>query len=374
MATRKRRAVSTKKKEPVEKENLQEPQTSRKALLDALGFVKPGIASGSIIEQSDLVLMDDDRIISYNDEIAVSHPYEIGHTGGVYANELYKLLQKLPADEIEIGEAEEDGQNQLVIRCENGEYDFFIVPDVTVPELGIDDIAEAWVELPSDFCQGISLCLSSAATDVAKGILTCVHAEGQALMSCDNFRATRYELREALPGAVILNIPRQAAKDLSAYNPKEVAWNDEMNWIHFRNDENTVFSCRIMAGEYPDVAGLFENVEGKKISLPKELKASLGRAEILAGEDEKSRAKVVHIEIADGQIICSGQGRSGRSVEKIVTTYKGEVPKFAVNPLLLAQILDVAQEAILTGRSLLFRGERFAHVVALISEEKEKLE
>ena len=279
------------------------------------------------------------------------------------------MLQKLSDDEIEIGEATEEGQNQIVIRCGSVEAGFYIVQDVTVPELGIDSI-DKWVELPSNFCQGMGVCLSAAATDVTKGVLTCIHAEGPVLMSCDNFRATRYELKEQLPEGVVLNIPRQAAKELAAYNPKEVGWTEEMNWIHFRNDVGTVFSTRTMAGDYPDVAGLFEGTEGKKIPLPKELKSSLGRVEILAAEDEKSHAKVVRIEIADKKIICSSQGQSGWATEKIPTTYKEKVPQFSISPALLSQILDVAQEAVLTERSLLFQGQGFAHVVALVADKK----
>ena len=382
MATRRRREKPTKstektkeitteeaKNDTTEKaktEELLELQSSRKSFLEALSFIKPGIASGSIIEQSDLVLMDENRLVSYNDEIAVSHPYPIGYTGGVYANELHKLLQKLPTDKIEIGEAEEDGQNQLVLRCDSVEAGFNIVKDVTVPELGIDEI-DNWMELPSDFCHGAEFCVSSAATDITKGILTCINAKEKVIMSCDNFRATKYHLKDGLPEGVILNIPRTATKELSKYAPKEVAWDD--NWIHFRNDVGTIFSARTMSGEYPDVDSLFADTDGEKIPLPKDLKKSLGRTEILADDDQKSKGKVVNISIDKGMIVCKGQGPSGWVTEKIKTTFKGTVPEFAINPALLAQILEVANEAVLTSRVLLFEGKGFAHVVALISKE-----
>ena len=372
-ASRRRRTTPAQAKEAKPKQEptlttTATPGNTRSDLLKALTFIKPGIASGSIIEQSDMVLMDMNRLVSYNDEIAVSHPFSIGHRGGVYANELIKLLQKLPSEEIEINEAEaEDGKNQLILVCGSVEAGFFVAMEVTIPELGIDAIEE-WYDLPELFCESVSFCLSSAATDMSKGILTCVNIEEDTILSCDNFRATKKILSAPLPDGIVLNIPRIAVKDLPTYNPTQFA-KDE-NWLHFRNTEGTVFSTRTMAGDFPPVAGLFENVEGEKVPLPKDLKDSLSRAEILASEDERSKNKVVGIEIVGGKIVCSGQGQSGWVTEKVTTSHKGDIPKFFINPGMLAQVLDSVQEATMTGRSLIFQGDGFSHVVALIAMPK----
>jgi len=367
MAKRRRRGTETPQTK-IETPPTTSEGNNRSDLLKALNFIKPGIASGSIIEQSDMVLMDDNRIVSYNDEIAVSHPFPIGHRGGVYANELIKLLQKLPAEKIEINEVEEeDAQKQLVITCSNVEAGFFVAADVTIPELGIDAI-ENWYDLPEGFCDSVLFCLSSAATDMGKGILICVNVEGDTILSCDNFRATKKTLSAPLPDGVVLNIPRMAAKDLPSYSP--ISFAQDENWIHFRNTEGTTFSTRTIAGEYPAVAGLFEDVEGEKVPLPNELKYALDRVEVLASEDERSKNKVVGIEIVGGEILCSGEGQSGWVMEKIPTKHKGEIPKFFINPGMLAQVLDSVQEAVMTGRALIFEGEGFSHVVSLIARPK----
>lgn len=368
MATRKRR-TETKTETPKTETPPMATGNTRSDLLKALNFIKPGIASGSIIEQSDMVLMDDDKIVSYNDEIAVSHPFPIGHRGGVYANELIKLLQKLPSEEIEINEVEEEEvqKKQLVITCSNVEAGFFIASDVTIPELGIDSI-EHWYDLPEGFCDSVSFCLSSAATDMGKGILICVNVDGNTAFSCDNFRATKKTLSAPLPDGIVLNIPRTAIKDLPLYTP--ISFAQDENWLHFLNAEGTVFSTRTIAGEYPAVAGLFEDVGGEKVPLPKELKYALSRAEVLASEDERSKSKIVGIEIINGEILCSSEGQSGWIMEKIPTKHKGEVLKFFIDPGMLAQVLDSVQEATTTGKALIFEGEGFSHVVALISRPK----
>ena len=100
--------------------------------------------------------------------------------------------------------------------------------------------------------------------------------------------------------------------------------------------------------------------------LLKDLKNSLSRVEVLAGEDGRSKNKVISIEIADGKIICSGQNQSGWVTEKIPTSHKGNIPKFFINPSMLAQVLDSVQEATMTDHSLVFEGKDFSHIVALI--------
>jgi len=365
--TRKRRSKGTKpetekKKETPKKED--KPRGLRLDFMDALTAINPGIASDSIIEQSDLVLMDNDRLISYNDEIAVSHPFPIQHYGGVAAAELLKLLQKLPSDEIEIRLGSVEKGDELVIVCGDIEAGFFLTAEISIPDLGIGEIKE-WVELPADFCQAVEFCLSSAATDMTKGIMTCVNVNEDTVISCDNFRATKYNMKTGLPEDFVLDIPRKAAKDLASYHPTEVA-KDE-SWIHFRNRHGTVFSTRTMTDEYPDVMKLFEGVEGKTIVLPKEIKKVLDRVGVMAATDEKTGDRVVDIAVMDDVIECSGEGVVGWATEKTRVNFSDEVPKFSISPKLLSDILDITQNAILTDRIIFFEGQDFSHLVSLVA-------
>ena len=60
--------------------------------LKALDLIKPGLAKNSLVEESETVIFDNDRIYSYNDEIAISCPFKTGITGGIHSQELHKFL------------------------------------------------------------------------------------------------------------------------------------------------------------------------------------------------------------------------------------------------------------------------------------------
>ena len=72
-------------------------------LQTALEIVKPGLASKELIDQSTSFAFMGDRVVTYNDDISVSHPIEgLNITGAVKADKLYALLNKLKQEEIEV--------------------------------------------------------------------------------------------------------------------------------------------------------------------------------------------------------------------------------------------------------------------------------
>jgi len=73
----------------------------KEQLKKALETVKPGLAGKEIIEQSTSFAFMGDRVVTYNDEISISHPVEgLNLTGAIRAEELYQLLSKLKREEI----------------------------------------------------------------------------------------------------------------------------------------------------------------------------------------------------------------------------------------------------------------------------------
>ena len=87
-------------------------------LLTALETVKPGLASKEMIEQSTSFAFMNDRVVTYNDEISLSHPVkDLEIEGAIQAEQLYKLLNKLKKDEIEV----EIKGNELLLKSGNTE-------------------------------------------------------------------------------------------------------------------------------------------------------------------------------------------------------------------------------------------------------------
>jgi hypothetical protein len=65
-------------------------------LIKALEAVKPGLANKEMIEQSTSFAFMEDRVVTYNDEISISHPLKgIPIVGAIKADELYAFLSKV---------------------------------------------------------------------------------------------------------------------------------------------------------------------------------------------------------------------------------------------------------------------------------------
>jgi len=80
----------------------------------ALEIVKPGLANKEIIEQSGSFAFIEGRVVTYNDEISVSHPIkDLEITGTIRAEELYKFLGKIKEEEIDVNCTE----SEIVLKC-----------------------------------------------------------------------------------------------------------------------------------------------------------------------------------------------------------------------------------------------------------------
>ena len=81
-------------------------------LVSALEKVKSGLSSKEAILQSTSFAFLGGNVVTYNDEISLSHPVEgLEITGAVQATELYQLLKKLKQEEISL----EVSENEILI-------------------------------------------------------------------------------------------------------------------------------------------------------------------------------------------------------------------------------------------------------------------
>ena len=97
---------------------------NRKELLNVLQKVKPGLATKETIEHTTGFIFYDNRVFTYNDEVAVSHPIDVGFEGAVIAKEFYDMLDKMVDDEIEIGPSE--GTLRITGKRAKGGVKFFM--------------------------------------------------------------------------------------------------------------------------------------------------------------------------------------------------------------------------------------------------------
>jgi len=321
----------------------------RESLIEALDIVAPGIAKKELVVQSDSFVFTDNHICTFNDDISIKHPCEIDLYGAVRAEEFSKLMKKITAKEINIV----IDKGQLVIASKRTTAKMVINEEITLPIQ--DDKQELkWKKLPKNFNKAVSLCLLSTSKLSDSQTLTCVSFSKDKIQSCDNDKMTIFTLdKEYFKKDLLIS-----AKNLYALmNFKAIYYNRGKDWVHFKTEQGTIYSCRQYDFDYFDLMSQVE--KGKPITFPKDMITLLDRAVIFSDQDKKQ----VKVSITNGSMVVTGQNEVGSIVEKSKIKYKGKDFEFNVIPEVLHHILKVDAKAFLCEHGFKFKADDFIHVV-----------
>ncbi len=330
--------------------------TDRKALLDVLNALRPGISTKDIVEHANSIIFKDGLAWSYNDEIAINHPLPEGLnlTGAVLADPLLKLLDRIEGDKIEITIKDEElrihgGKTKAGIPLKVAET--YLVEKIPMPR------DKDWITLPDGMLKLLSLASKSAGTDMSRPTLTNLSIGKDQIIGCDNRSLTVCQLK-GIPPLPLL--PAFVVTHLSQFKPDLVA--TTAGWIHFVNYKDCILSCRHGTGDYPDTSKLVE-VKGSEVEFPKELSDVLERAGIFS-ETEFDSDQRVSLSLKAGELTVEGKGPMGWLVETL--PMKSEVEaEFSVHPECLSTALDFSRKMIIGKQRLLLRGKNFIHVVSV---------
>ena len=168
---------------------------NKKELQEALTIVKPGLASKEILEQTTSFAFIDNRVVTYNDEISISHPVgDIDFEGAVKAEELYGLLSRVSKEEVEL---EADG-DILKFSCGRVKAGLRLDKEVFLP---IKEPPKRFHKLanPDQFVNFVSLAMRTCSNDISQPRLTCVFVEnGGKIIGTDSFRIGKIVLKEEM--------------------------------------------------------------------------------------------------------------------------------------------------------------------------------
>lgn len=332
---------------------------NREKIMDALSKVLPGLASKEIMEQSKSFVFQNNKVYTYNSEIAICHPIQLEFADNVAipAEQFYKLLTKTNDVEIDIS----IDRSELIIKTKRSMAGIPINDKINLP---LDEIEEAgkFYRLSESFIEGIKFCYFSVSNDLSRPILASLRIKDNTITSCDGYRLTRFEMTNKSKEFIL---PSLAAKELTNYKPVAVSITE--NWLHFKTEEKTVFSCRTIEGEWPDIEE-FLNVKGKKIAIPSRLKEMLERAEIFA-ESEFEKDRLVKINIKDNKFYLSGKGSYGWFKEGCKIKYSGNPLTFMVDPKFLKDTISILDKITVDETKLKLEGDNFIHIISLTEEE-----
>jgi DNA polymerase III sliding clamp (beta) subunit (PCNA family) len=334
---------------------------NKKELQEALEKVKPGLASRELIEQSTSFAFMGDRVVTYNDEISISHPVKnLDVTGAVKAQAMYAFLSKIKRDEIDV----EWEENQVKITAGRSKAGLVLEQEVKLPIEEIGEIKE-WKKLPAEILTAIKFCYPCCSKDMSNPILTCVNINGKNVEASDSFQIVQYQLQKKVPIKGFL-LPASSAKELVKYDLKQIA--EGQGWIHFKTEDGTIFSSRVFDGEFPKIEGLLA-FDGVEIAFPKTAVPALERAQIFSkNETFMDSLATVTVEVSKGQIKFTSQDEFGWCEEVVKSNYKGETIKFTAGVESLINLLSQFSSCICGHDRIKFSGENWQHIIAVTGE------
>lgn len=326
----------------------------KKELQEALKIVRPGLGDENLIQQSTAFAFYDNKVITYNDRISVSHPVEnLEISGAIKAEELYKLLDKIDREQIDINV---DG-NEVLIKAGRAKATFQIQEEIHLPIL---KEKFKWSNLPGDFCECLNFAYPVCSTDMSMLILTCVYVTGDTMLSSDSFRILQQTMESEIDEGEFL-ISYDSAKLVAQMNPTKICISPA--WVHFKTEKGTIISCRTIEGEYPNI-GKFFFKNGERIKLSGKISQILERAKIFSKKDFILDERV-SIEVMPGKIKVGSKSECGAFQEESPIDYDGEILKFEIVPVLFEHIFKQTQEFSLKENKVQFQGENWDYLVML---------
>ena len=332
-------------------------KVQRELLLNHLCLVSAGLAAKDMVEQSSCFAFEKGKIFTFNDEISCSVKSPIEIEGAVSATPLMELLSKMHEDEIDVSQ----NSNNIIIKGIDKIAHFNLQNKITLP---FDDVEQPkkWSHLNPEFSEAIDIVQATAARGTQSSFhLTCIHITPEIIESCDNHQATRYPLRTGVKDDVLIR--QSSIKHVAALGMDEVSCG--ANWMHFQNTNvsDLVMSCRYTTQiDYTNLDGIFE-VKGTPATLPGGLEEAAEKAQVFT-KDQATEVVTVHLH--DDVLILKGQGTSGEYTEKKKVKFKGDVT-FTIAPKLLAEIVNRANDCLISKEQLLVNTGKFTYVTALVT-------
>jgi hypothetical protein len=347
------------------KKESKEEGINKKELLEDLIRLSFALGKKDIGKQTTCFIFMNDYIHVYNDEIYVAVPFAFNSVFSVDGESFLKTLKGFFEDEIKM---DIHGDNlKLFAKKTKAEVPISskILLQKEIKELFY---AENWKKLPEDVVQGIDLCGFSTSNDLTRGLLFCVAVLQDKVISTDDIRMSKYNLKKSVvqknKNWLIRSEYSHLFKkfELSSYVEQD-------GWINFANTKGMRFSVRRIAGSYPQNVDFFKKADKfTKFAFPEEFKKYLEFV-IPLMSDILDYDKILRIKAQDKKFYSIVE-REFVYKEKQFDLEKNVSFNFLINPVFLKQILDIGNEFYIDDKEhrLYFYSEDFSHILSLCLE------
>lgn len=331
-------------------------EINREELLKALNQAAPGLSSLELTENSNCFIFDKKHIITYNDEVSVSIPFE--HTlikKAIGAKELLDILKKIKSKTIIM----EMNAEEILIKAKNIKTGLKIQYDVHVPVDIKKKDNDLFYTMPENFIEGLSFSKLAIGTDLQE-VFGYAHISEDIIQSCSNYSAIRFKLSS--PVQHELFIPHTVIDKI--VNGGYTEFHKHDGWIHFLNtDTQAIFSTRTIESEYPDLLPFFLE-KGTKIQIPDNLTDSLTRSSVFSENTDMYFANLTY---KKGKCFLSAKNEKGWIKEKIKIKSDSDFD-FYFGVEQLRKVISKSKSAKLTKGTIRFRVGSGQYLVKLKGE------
>lgn len=327
----------------------------RNAAHAILKSVSGGIARKEILDQSTSFVFKDGQVFTYNDELAVRADFPFGDfVGAIPAEALLAFLDRAPKEQVKVQPKGEE----VLFRAGRCRVGLALEQEITLP---IDEVElpEKWVKLPVDFFDALRFCSFSLAKDVNRPALTCFYCHRGQVITSDGFRLTRFQLKGGKGFRKAMLLPSFAQSHIVALDATH--YNATGDWLHFRNEEGAVLSCRTYQADFPKIDHLLE-VEGDAVKLPQSLIEALDRAAIFTEPDPTVALEFVTVKLSPGKVRVEAKSVAGWIKEEAKARYSGEPVEFKINPGFFKETLAIMNEMQIAENAIRLDAEAVTHV------------
>ena len=326
---------------------------NREELLTCLETVRPGLSTQDIVEQSSCFAFRDGRVFTYNDEIYCSCQCDVDFEGAVAATPLISLLTKMTEEEIII----EATETELRIRGRRRRAGIRMETEILLTDIRIPKSEDRWGKLPTEFCEAVDIVRRCAGTDDSIFSLTCVHITPDFVEAFDNAQVSRYPLKIDMKRPILVH--NAALLHVGSSTVSE--WSHSKSWLHFRNTEGLVISCRLYIEDFPSLDKII-NMKGTKVVLPDKLTEAVSIAEIFSTTSDENEVKIT---LKPSQMTVRGEGDTGWFNERKKIKYKGPEMTFNIAPRMIQEVMKRRHECEIGDGLLKIDGGKFVYVTCL---------
>lgn len=326
---------------------------------NALEIVRPGLSNKEIIEQTTSFAFIAGRVVTFNDEISVSHPIEgLEIEGAIKADKLYAFLGKIKKEEIDLSIV----NNEVILTSGRATAGLPLQTKITLPFGEVEKIGK-WKLLPDNFIKYLKFAIPSCSKDMSRVVLTCVHVTQDGhIEASDNFRITSCNLETEMPVKGFL-LPATSALDVIKLKPTKIA--EAKGWILFKTAEGTIIQCRILEDEFPNIQPYLV-VKGERVLLPKTIESMLDRAIVFSKSDSAHTLDgAVDITLENNRFKIHSESDAGWFKEEVNITFEADPISFSITPYLLKDILSEVHECVFTKDKLKFEGVGWQYITLL---------